>query len=440
MARQVAPRKIVGLGETRGIQALMGLRAELGIAPRERVCPVITGLPKLHDGQAQVLAEAARFNVLCCGRRFGKTVLLEYIGINAAMQGKPAGWFAPNYKYLTEAFRDVSSHLQRTDVRARQHPEFRIDVLSTGGSFEFWSTDDPDAGRSRKYAVALVDEAAKVKNLNSAWNGAILPTLADLKGSAWFASTPRGMDFFEQAFGYGQDTSRPDWKSWQMPTASNPHIDASEVEMMQAEMPERFYRQEVLAEFIDEAGGVFRNIRESIDVGRSEPEEPMSGRTYILGVDLARTHDFTVLSVVGSDGRQVYHERFNQISWERIYASIARVARMYNATVWLDSTGAGDPPFERLRLMGLRVHGFTFTNSSKEQLIDALAMALEGGKIRLMDLPEQTNELRAFQYELTAARNVRMNAPEGMHDDCVIALALSWWPLPMTKKVVHRFF
>ena len=66
-----------------------------------------------------------------------------------------------------------------------------------------------------------------------------------------------------------------------------------------------------------------------------------------------------------------------------------------------------------------------FNAASKNPLIDELAMAFERGAVRLMDVPEQEAELVAYQYELTKARNVRTGAPEGMHDDCVIALALA---------------
>jgi hypothetical protein len=52
-----------------------------------------------------------------------------------------------------------------------------------------------------------------------------------------------------------------------------------------------------------------------------------------------------------------------------------------------------------------------------------------------MDLPAQTAELLAYRYELTPARNVKMSAPAGMHDDCVIALALANWQLATHKPV-----
>jgi hypothetical protein len=130
---------------------------------------------------------------------------------------------------------------------------------------------------------------------------------------------------------------------------------------------------------------------------------------------------------VDQAGRQVYFDRFNQISWERQLAAIEAPARKYKASIFLDSTGVGDPIFERVRKAGLNVTPYQFSNASKEALIDNLAMKLEQGQVRLMDLPAQTNELLAYQYELTPSRNVRMNAPEGMHDDCVIGLALAVW-------------
>jgi len=56
---------------------------------------------------------------------------------------------------------------------------------------EFWSLDNPHAGRSRKYKRVVLDEAAFVKDLWEAWNNSIRPTLTDLIGDGWVMSTPR---------------------------------------------------------------------------------------------------------------------------------------------------------------------------------------------------------------------------------------------------------
>lgn len=380
-------------------------------------------LTRPHPAQRRVLSEAARFNVVACGRRWGKSTLGIDRLIEPALQGRPVGWFSPTYKMLTEIWREVRDTLQPVSRRVSAQ-EHRIELI-TGGVVDMWSLDQPDSARGRKYQRAVIDEAAMVAALEDAWNAVIRPTLTDFRGDAWFLSTPKGHNFFWQLFGYGQDDQRADYRSWRMPTTANPFIDPGEVESARQSIPERVFQQEYLAEFQEDSGGVFRGVREVIDAGRDKNEEPQPGETYVLGVDLARVEDFTVLTVLDSKRRQVYHERFNQISWERQIARIEDVASRYRARVLLDSTGVGDPIFEALRKKKILCQGYHLTSQSKEALIDALALAIESGTVRLLDLPVQTVELQAYQYELTPSRNVRMSAPPGMHDDCVIALALA---------------
>ena len=365
-----------------------------------------------------------RFNVVDCGRRYGKTTMGKNRLIKPMLSGDPVGWFAPTYKYLGDVWREFVKLLAPVTVSANAS-DHRIEIV-TGGVIEFWTLDNPDAGRSRKYKRVVIDEAAKVKNLEVAWNESIRPTLADMQGDADFYSTPRGKNFFWRLFCLAQDPAETEWASWQRPTSGNPHIPASEIEAARRQLPERVFRQEFLAEFIEDSGGVFRKVREAVDTGRKQPTPPSDHSRYMIGVDLARVSDFTVIDVLDSEGRQVYHERFNQISWERQVGAIKAVADRYRGPVGVDATGVGDAVYDRLRSMGVNVHPFVLTNQSKENLIDRLAMGIEQGKIRLMDVDVQTNELMAYEYELTAAGNVRMNAPEGMHDDCVIALALAY--------------
>ena len=382
-------------------------------------------LPRPHPNQRRVLTETRRFNVVACGRRFGKTS----IGINrmaaTALAGQPVGWFAPTYKMLQEVWRESSNLLHSVASRSLVG-EHRIELV-TGGVVDMWSLDSPNTVRGRRYRRVILDEAAIVPDLEQAWNEAIRPTLTDMQGDAFFLSTPKGHNYFWRLFCRGEDPEYADHISWSMPTTANPLIAAGEVEAARREMPDRSYRQEYLAEFIEDGGGVFRGVSEVVDGGRSDSDPPMPGADYMMGVDLARIEDFTVLCVLAANGRQVYHERFNQISWERQIQSVIRVAGQYRARVLVDSTGVGDPIFEALRRAGLNVSGYQFTSQSKEALIDALAMGIEQGGLRLMDVPAQTAELQAFQYELTPARHVRMGAPSGMHDDCVIALALANW-------------
>jgi hypothetical protein len=375
-------------------------------------------LPRPHPGQREIIDNARRFNVIDCGRRWGKTLIGGELAAQTMLAGQPIGWFAPTYKLLSDAWREVKTLLQPV-ISDKSETEKRL-TLITGGFIDMWSLEDENAGRGRKYKRVIVDEAAMTANLEKGWTESIRPTLTDYAGDAWFLSTPKGQNYFWRLF----NMEAPDWYAVQMPTSTNPYIDAEEIDAAKMLLPERVFRQEYLAEFIEESGGVFRRVAEAVDQGRTENEPRRQGRTYTLGVDLARTQDFTVLSCFDDLARQVYYERFNLISWQRQIERVVDVGEQYNAKVVVDSTGVGDPIYEALRKAGLYIEGYQLTSGSKERLIDNLAMMLDNSRVRLMDIPTQTAELQAYQYELTPSRNVRMNAPPGMHDDTVIAAAM----------------
>lgn len=404
-----------------------------GVAAIDRV----VRLPYPHAGQRIVRSQAKRHNYLAAGRRWRKTTLLMSIAVEAALEGREIIWGAPVYDQVRICWEETK---RAAGGVARFRESVMICDFPTGGRIIYRSMDDPDKARGYTADGVVIDEAADVAE--SAWYEVLRAMLIDTGGWSWAIGTPKGQNWFWREFVNAEE--RPDSMAWSAPTygveiteaglvrrphpLENPFIPFSEMEQLYRTLPERTFRQEILAEFQGDSGSVFRNVRQAIDKGRATAEEPKPGQEYYLGVDLARVEDFTVLCVLDEQHRQVYFERFNQISWERQMERIVAVASRYNgAVVMLDSTGVGDPIFETLRNRGLNIEGFKFTNESKERLIDSLAMGIEGATVRLMDLPAQTNELLGYQYELTPSRNVRMAAPEGLHDDAVIALALADW-------------
>lgn len=398
---------------------------------------------RLHEGQRLVKQEARRFNVIDCGRRWGKTWLGQDLTIEPLLAGKPVGWFSPNYKMLLEVWRELSNFYAPITARLSQ-TERRIEIIS-GGVLEMWSLENTDAGRSRKYARLICDEVGLVAKLDEIWNDAIRPTLTDLKGDAWFLSTPKGRNYFWTLYQRGQDPEEPDWVSWQMPTADNPFMDPGEIEAARRQLPERSFKQEYLAEFIEDGGGVFRGVERVVRPGVRAHIPAMPGRSYSMGVDLARLEDFTAITVLNDVGEQVFFERFNLVSWERQIDRILSVAVLYNPALVIDSTGVGDPVLEQIKTAACERNidltlvpeaGFKFTNTTKEQVVNALAIAIEHRDLALFDEPVQTAELMAYQYELTPTGALRMNAPAGMHDDCVIALALANWGRTQAQRVV----
>ncbi len=213
-------------------------------------------LTLLHPSQLRVIQEARRFNVVCCGRRWGKTFLGTDRLIRIALEGKPVAWFAPNYRLLSDVWRKLQKTLR--PVIAKVNEQERLLELLGGGVIEMWSLDGPDAGRGRSYALVVVDEAALVSNLEQVWEETIRPMLLDSEGEAWFLSTPKGMNYFKTLFDLGQDREQKDWASWQLANSENPRMKSSELEAARLSSRESAFNQEYLALFVDGEGSVFR--------------------------------------------------------------------------------------------------------------------------------------------------------------------------------------
>ena len=364
-----------------------------------------------HKAQLQVLSERKRFNVLDCGRRWGKSKLSINLMAETASEGEPVGYFAPTYKLLEGTYKELLTALM--PIIRKKHDNQFIELI-TGGIIEFWSLENPLAGRSRKYKLAIVDEAAFNRNLWQSWTEAIRPTLTDLKGDAWFMSTPKGKNDFYKLWMRGQ-TGEPDWMSWQMPTSTNPHIDLTEIESARRDLPELAFKQEYLAEFNDNVANPFGLDYIRICTGR-QSEEP----AVCYGIDLAKSFDWTVIIGLDRFGTVCHFERF-QRPWNETKEIIRRLPR---GPIKIDSTGVGDPITEDIQRDRPEVHSFKYTSTSKQQLMEGLAAAIHQRRIIF---PEGTirAELESFEYQMTGT-GVKYTAPPGLHDDCVNALALAW--------------
>ena len=383
-------------------------------------------LPKPLDWQRQVVREAARFNVVNVGRRAGKTILGQNRCATPETLSKPVAWFSPTYKMLLEVWRDMVRLLAPITTR-RSGQDHRLELI-TGGLVEFWSLDNPDVARGRKYRRVIIDEAAMVANLVDVWQYTLRPTLADFSGDAWFLSTPRGRNGFWQMYQWGQDTAQPDWRSWQMPSTVGV-LAQSEIDEMRRAMPERVFRQEILAEFLDDGGGVFRRVSEAATATALERGE--AGGQYVVGVDWGKLNDWTVVTVLDADSRRtVYLDRFNQIDYAVQLGRLQAVCQRFAPyALVVERNSIGEPLIEQLQRLGLPVVPFQTTNATKAQIIDALALAFEQGALSILSEPVLLGELMAYEMERTGTGLLRYGAPDGGHDDCVMSLALAWYQI-----------
>jgi hypothetical protein len=228
-------------------------------------------LPVFHTGQMQAFQRRTRYQVLRCGRRWGKTDYFKILAGDRVAKGQNVGIFVPNYKIQTEVYAELEESL--LPIKRSSSKADWVQRYMTGGRIDFWTLENERAGRSRKYHLVLIDEAAFTKDstMMKIWETCIAPTLLDYEGQAVVGSTPNGIN--EENFFY-QVCMKPElgFSEYHAPTAQNPYMPfplphetrvqwqlrrEAEFQKLKDRNHPLVYRQEYLAEFVDWSGVAF---------------------------------------------------------------------------------------------------------------------------------------------------------------------------------------
>lgn len=398
--------------------------------------PARIRLPFPHPGQQAVRRQAKRFNWLSAGRRWRKTTMAMAIAVEEAAKGRRVVWGAPTYHQVRIGFDET----QRAAGAVANFNQSRMDAtFPTGGRISYRSLDDPDNARGETADGVIIDETADVAP--AAWYEVLRPMLIDTDGFLWAIGTPRGRNWFYQE--HMTALERNDTAAWQVPTVGaevvdgqlvykqhpleNPDVPFSEIESLWRTMPERTFKQEIMAEFIEQGGEVFRYVERAATA--SEQDAPLPGHQYVFGIDFGRLEDFTVVTVMDATEQSiVYVDRYNTIDWSMQVDRIVALYERFQPTVLMaERNSMGDPIINTLYERSLPIQPFITTNATKQTIIDGLALAFEQSQIRIVKHPVLMNELQSYTAEQLPSGLVKYGAPSGLHDDCVMSLALAWY-------------
>ena len=390
-----------------------------------------------HPGQAQVMDNPARFKVVACGRRWGKTELgITSILIAAIGQNKRCWWLAPTRKMASQVWRDLKRAAKPLKRKQISESERRID-LPGGGMIAVHSAWYPDNLRGEGLDFVVLDEAAFMHP--QLWIQIIRPMLATTRGSALFLSTPNGRNWFYNLHQLGQDPQWSDWQSFHFTTADNPLIDPQELAEIEALTPEHVWNSEYLAHFSDHSGQVFRGISDAVAAEGFDGPQP--GHTYVAGVDWGRSKDYTAIAIIDATaGKMTALDRFSGVGWDLQRDRLkSLVQRWQPQIIWAEANSIGEPNIEALTREGLPVRPFFTTSKSKSPLIESLALAIERNDISLLDDPVLLGELANYSLQRLPSGAWRYSAPSGGHDDTVIATALAWYGAQRTSRTLLDF-
>jgi hypothetical protein len=370
----------------------------------------------------EALYSDKRFVTIRAGRRTGKTQNSAQWIIDEVLstEAESGLWVDTRHanidKYVERVFLPVLSNVLKHVNWNQQKKILKLPK----GYVDFGSAERAEMLEGFEYDRVVLNESGLILKKESLWDNTLQPMTRSKNNKTRFIGTPKG-----SKGGFKTLCSRidPEWQSYHFRAHDSPYWDKDELEKISRNVPELVWKQEYLAEFLEDAGTVFRGISKCYsDKLLTEAEE---GRRYVMAFDVAKYQDFTVVYVADLKANQVvFQDRFNQIDWNFQKDRILSIWNRFNKPkALMDSTGVGDAVFDNLKKAGMNVEGFKFNATNKEQIIQNLSTAIDSQAILFYPFTELIAELEIFEYEVRA-RGFGFSAPEGYHDDCVIALAL----------------
>lgn len=375
--------------------------------------------PPVTTYQRDIMDCPERFAVVEASTKAGKTASMIIWLFEQALQGADGQeywWVAPVYGQAEIAFNRMKRQITVPRFFTENLTALSL-TLPTGSRIVFKSADKPDNLYGSDVYAAVFDEFTRAKE--ESWY-ALRSTLTATKGPCKFIGNVRGRGWgyqLAQRAKNGGDGQYHYFKVTAWDAVNAGILDREEVEQAKRDLPEHVFRELYLAEPSDDGGNPF-GVR-YLEAARMPQLAP--GPAVCYGIDLAKTTDYTCIIGLNGAGAVCHFDRF-RMDWQSTRTIVSQLPDVPTA---MDSTGVGDPIVEDLQRNRRHTEGVKFSSTSKQQLIEGLAMAIQQGKTSYPANTPLEDELFSFEYEHTRT-GIRYEAPSGLHDDTVISYALAW--------------
>lgn len=413
--------------------------------------------PLLAQYQLRFMDSSARFTIVEASTKTGKTashiiwLLEQALQIAFDLQqagespvGKNVWWVAPVYQQAKIAYERMKLQLVDEDGNTFFKCNENAMTLTTPQGVVIWfkTAMNPDNLYGDDVFAIVFDEFTRAKD--KAWFALRSVVTAVTKkypkyGKIKFIGNVKGQKNWghklamkAKTYGLGGDKSQPDWEYFKITAYDAVEagiLDADEVASAKRDLPEDVFNELYLAEASEDGANPFgvKYIRQCIYATKVDMTKE-ANKVKVFGIDLARKKDFTVICGLSKLCHVVHFNRF-QKDWSLCINDILNLPKVH---MCCDATGVGDPIVDIIkkpdhvtgRKGNSKLEGYIFTQVSKQMLMQGLAVAIQTRKITFPP-GILVDELESFEYVYTK-NGVSYSAPEGMHDDCVCALALAY--------------
>lgn len=216
---------------------------------------------QLHDKQKQIAQSKARFKVIRAGRRSGKTTYeiesLVFTAVSA--KDRVVFYIAPTQiQARAIIWEALKKRLAGIGEAHEQRLEMKIPSVDGGHSMikiAGWENRENFRGQSAHHIT--FDETDTMKDFFIGWQEIFRPALIDTGGTADFIGTPKkenpNLRRLEK-----QAELDLEWAAFTFTSWDNPMLPREELHAAQKEMDSQTYKQEILAEYVENLGSLFK--------------------------------------------------------------------------------------------------------------------------------------------------------------------------------------
>ena len=309
----------------------------------------------LTTPQQQIFDDGARFRVAVCGRRFGKTHLSKWeIARAARFPNRRILYLAPNYRQAKSIiWQDLKDELgARRWIKKINESELSIRLVNNT-LIELRSAESSDNIRGISSDFVVLDECAFMDP--EVFYQVVRPTLSDTGGGALFITTPQGQNWIYELFLNAKHQS--DWSSYQFTTLEGGQVAPEEIEAAKADLDERTFATEYLADFTSTSNRIFYafDIKENVREIECEP------RQIWIGGDFNIQPMSAVIGTPVNGGFYIYDEiELPNSNTHELCQEIERRVGFRGVTIFPDPAGAARKTSSRGRSDHdiLREYGF----------------------------------------------------------------------------------
>lgn len=392
------------------------------------------------------------------GRQTGKTLAAAVETVFAILtphsDGKPQtiGLVSDKLKFAEAIFEKVQDivhanpSLRKMLTRENRSQYKMLMEFSNGASLHARSSHTPTTLAGDTYSLLITDESGFVTNKAMS---ILRPTVAVRKGrhiaigtadvtETWFKDAWLDNEAEYEVFKAGK---KPTSRSISLHASStdNPYFGEEELALIAKSETARNLRLLYYAEFSDDDNRVIssEDVENAMVLDppsinaqgkQSLPKpEALEGRRYVAGVDIGRHVDFTVVTILDVTepiAKLVRIDRFQGRQPNTTATQVATILSAYNATAYVDATGAGDVYVNLIQKLWRNTKPYHFNLTTKAPLIENLVLKLEQGELLLFPHREMEDEFDRYKMYKSASGHIQYRAESG-HDDIVTSLALA---------------